>query len=171
MSDENDDEIDMGGETVSLAQLAGIDLDGIQERRMLVFPVGSYVWEVIAEPEPPKLANIGGKGAVRFNLKCLNVIHVKNPEEAPNGNPADLVGKNYGETFFLTSLESLGWLKAFMVDIGGQGKGALNSLLLGTVGLRFTAPIAMEKNKNDKDIVYFKINRSKIVPEKKMKAA
>lgn len=160
----DDDEIEMGGETVSLAQLAGIDLDGIQERRLLLFPKGNFFWEVSAEPEPPKLQNIGGKGAVRFSLKCLRVDNVKNPEDSPIPVP-ELVGKFHNETFFLSTLESLGYMKAFMVDIGGKGKGALNELLLGTVGLRFTAPITIEKNKDDKDIVYHRIDRTRIVPE------
>lgn len=160
----DDDEIDLGGETISLAQLAGIDLDGVAERRMLLFPKGNYFWEVVAEPEPPKLQKIGSMGAVRFTLKCLRVDNVAKPEDSPVPI-AELIGKTHNETFFLATLDSLGYMKAFMVDIGGRGKGALTETLLGTVGLRFTAPITLEKNKNDKDIVYHRIDRTRIVPE------
>lgn len=159
------DFVTMSGDQVTLADLAGIDLEGIEERRQLVFPVGSYMWEVIADPEPPMLANLKGKGAVSFSLKCTNVIDVKDPKEAPNGNPMALIGRNHRETFFLTTMESLGYLKAFMVDIGGQGKGALSALLLSTVGIQFSAPIVHRPNADDKNAPpYVNINRNKIVP-------
>ena len=169
MSKELDENaVTMGGEAVTLAQLAGIDLDGIQEKRFSDFPAGNFFWEVVADPEPPKLVAINGKAAVPFNLKCLQVFAVKDVPGEPPIKPEDWVGKVHRETMFLSDLESIGYLKAFLIDIGGTGKGALDSLLLGTVGLRFAAPIAKRRDKDDHDKIYTNINRMKLIPEAKM---
>lgn len=174
--DDEHDFIEVEGQNVTLAYLAGIDLEGIAEKRFLQFPVGSFLWEVIADPEPPKLAKVGDQGEAgwSFYLKCLAIIAVKDNSDCPNGDPNQLLGKVHREFFRLNRenvTESMGYVKAFLVDIGVPAKtGKLNEHCLNSVGLKFQCPIVHNKAKDDKDKVYSNLNKSKIIPAAKLAA-
>ena len=179
---QGDDEhefIEVEGQQVSLADLAGFDLEGVAEKRFMQFPIGIFLWEVIAEPEPPKLTKFstGGAGWV-FNCKCLAVMGVKDNADCPNGNPLELIGKIHRETFFLNKenvADSMGYVKAFLVDIGVPAqKGALSQHCLNSVGLKFQAAIQHTKKRDDKDappFVGFNRAQGKIIPQTKLAAA
>jgi hypothetical protein len=169
MSNENDDlnaKIFVDGEAVTLADLAGISMDDVQERRGEAFPKGVFVFEVEGGEDVPRLRAIGegekAKGGVIFALKCLDVIGVADPEF--NSDPSTLIGKVHRETFFLSSGESLGYLKAFIKDIGAPYNPKLVEMLSTCAGVRFQAPIGKRKDKDDADKVYTNIVRQKIKP-------
>lgn len=164
--------VKVGEDTVTLADLAGITLDDIAEKRGESLAKGFYDFEVDAE-EPPHLMIINAdsdkaKIAVKFKFKVLDVVSVSDPDFS--GQPTDLIGKNHFETFFLAggdikADEALGYLKAFMKDIGAANTGKpLKDLLTDCAGIRFSAPIGKRKNPNDTDQVFTNIQRGKIKP-------
>ena len=157
--------VQLGNETVSLAELAGIDFSHIQEKRTFAFPVGHYLWEVSTEPAPPKLQKLGDGPAVVFNLKCLNVRAIK---DGYGVKPEECVGQQHRETFFIRSLEDFGWLKAFLLDIGVPAQsGTPLQLLEKAANVKFAAWIVHTPNRKDKDAPpYININREKgkIIP-------
>lgn len=169
MSDENTDDLNkkifIDGEGVTLADLAGLDMDTIAEKRGESFPKGDFVWEVDSE-EFPKLVVIGegekARGAVQFIVKCLDVIRVNDPEFT--GDQNTLIGKKHREAFFITTLESTGYIKAFFKDIGAPYDKNFVKLLSGSAGTRFSAPIGKRKDPNDTDKVYTQLNRGKAKP-------
>lgn len=166
MADENENaQIMVDGEMVSLADLAGISMDTVQELRSEPFPKGVYNWEVDTNT-PPHIAVIGedknAKGAAIFKFKCLEVLTMTDADYT--GKAEDLVGKFHQETFFLTTIEGLGYLKAFLKDIGAPYDPNLKKMLFNSAGTRFQAPIMKRKDKNDSDKVYTNVNRGKLKP-------
>lgn len=171
----NEDEIDLNSkimvdnEAVTLADLMGVSLDDVAEKRGESFPKGNFDWEVDTET-PPHVKIVGeddkAKAAAVFKLKCINVIGVTDNEFT--GDPTSLIGKYHTETMFLQTADSLGYLKAFVKDIGAPYNSNLKLLLSGAAGTRFSAPIMKRKNPNDSDIIYTNINRMKL---KKLDAA
>lgn len=151
--------------TTTLAELAGINLDDVKEQRFSTFPAGNFVWEVIAEPNPPGLAKIKDKAGAQFYLKCLNVLNMKDVSEAPDGDPTKLIGKVHRETLFITTGESLGYIKAFLVDIGMKASGDMLKVMQSSVGRKFAGKIIHRPNKDDKDAPpYVNIDRTKLIP-------
>ena len=169
MSDGNDDDLNkkfmLDGQEVTLADLTGVSLDDVKELRGESFPKGVFIWEVDGE-KPPHLAVIGegdkAKGAAIFRAKCLEVITMDDKEFT--GDVNSLVGKVHQETFFLTTVESLGYLKAFMKDIGAPYNPNVKDLLAGSAGTRFQAPIGKRKDKDDADKIYTNLVRNKMKP-------
>jgi len=160
--------IEIEGQQVSLAEIGGVDLDAVAEKRMIRFPIGNFLWEVVAEPEPPKLQKIGDKNAgIPFQLKCINVMGVKDPSDCQDNDPMKLLGQIHRETFFINGADvvgSLGYVVAFLTDIGVPRSRSLPERLTNAVGAQFSAPVTHTKNKDDKDAPpYVNLNRSKIV--------
>lgn len=170
MADDNNEDIlkakiMVDGVQLSLADLTGISLDDVAEKRGESFPKGVFQWEVDAE-NPPKIAVVGegdkAKGAIKCAFKCIEVVTVSDSEFTGDENA--LVGKSHHETFFLTSEDSLGYVKAFFKDIGAPYSNSMATLLSGSAGTRFQAPIGKRKSKDDADVVYTNIVRNKIKP-------
>lgn len=164
------DEIKFEGETISLADLAGLNLDDVAAKRGESLPKMTAIFEVMGGEDMPDLKVVGegdkAKPAGVFKFKVIDVLSVSDPEFT--GDPNSLIGKVHQETKFLTSTENLGYCKGLIVDLGGSGSGPLKIQLNELAGLRFTAPIGKRKDKNDSDIVYTNIVQGKI---KKMAAA
>ena len=159
----DNDMVKIDDDNISLAELAGISMDDVAEKRGESLPKGHYVFEVEGGENTPKLAKIGegdkAKAGVRFACKVIDVIDVNDPEfTAANDS---LIGKIHNETLFLTATEGLGYLKAFVKDIGAPYSSKLGDLLSGCAGVRFQAPIGKRKNPNDTDQVYTNIVRGK----------
>lgn len=159
--------VQISGETTTLSELAGMDFSMVREKRTFSFPVGHFIFQIVDEPEPPKLKKLGDGPAVSFNCKCINVIALK---EGSGLAPEDIVGAVHRETFFISTIEDIGFIKAFLSDIACPGAvGAFNPLPLleKSVGLKFAAPIIHTPNRKDKDRPpYININREKgkIIP-------
>lgn len=174
------DMVEIEGQQVSLASIAGIDLEGIAEQRFSSLPRGMYLFEVNSDPMP-HLEAIDAKGvkkpAAIMSFIVKDCFGLNDPSEAPKdeatgqSNPLLLIGKTHREVFFLSDEKSIGFCKAFLVDIGCPAKtGALGGLpgksgkLEACAGLRFRAPIGHRKDPNDADKVYVNIVRGKIIP-------
>lgn len=173
MSEEHDEnaQVEVDGEMISLADLAGVDLSDIAEQRFSALPEGVYVMRVIAEPNPPQFEVIESKGKkkpiVVFYHEVEDCLALKKPEETPEGINS-LIGKKHRETFFISgdAKTSLGYIKTFMVDATGNKdqKGDMKSLLLGMVGTKYQCTITHRKDPNDSDKVYVSCSRGKIRP-------
>lgn len=166
MSD--DTQVMVGDEAATLSQLAGIDFNAVEEVRQFTFPRGVFHWTV--DPEnPPCFDSIetekGNKAIIRFTAVCINVVDVKQDPDNPI-DPTDLVGKKHQETFFLSKAEDLGRVKALLIDLGIEGSGSFQDVMLKAVGIDFQAPIKHRADKNDKDRVYvnFDNGKGKIMP-------
>jgi hypothetical protein len=168
MSDEISDDtgIVVDGEKVTLGDLMGVNLDEVKELRGSSFPKGNFSWEVDGGENAPKVLVVGegdkAKGAVAIALKCIEVINVNDPEF--DGDQNALIGKIHRETFFLTTVEGLGYMKAFFKDIGAPYASNVKDLLANSVGTRFNAPIGKRKDKDDADKIYTNVVRNKIKP-------
>lgn len=172
----SDDTVKLGEDLTTLADIGAMDLDAFAEKRMFRFPKGHFRWRVVADENTgaPAVQKIGesGKGGVVFNLECIDVKAVNDPSLAPDGDVMKLIGMKHRETMFLTTVDSIGYLKAFLVDMGSKGSGKMADILASTVGIEFEAPIVHRANKDDKDAEpYVNIDRNKIVPKAKFKQA
>ncbi len=146
--------LDVGGEQVSLADLAGLDMDAVAEVRGTTFPDGAFKFKT----EEAKLTIIGkGKDAqagIQFKFKCTDVMALTD-----TGKDAEsVIGKSHHELCFLSEpVEGLGRAKAFMADTGYKGTGKLGVLLDGFAGHEFKAVVKQRTDKNDTSIVYANI--------------
>lgn len=174
MSEATDDlMVELEGQEISLASLAGEDLSGVAEQRFSNLPAGLFVFDT--DPEnPPHLEAVAGKDgkkkpAVIFSFLVVDCQGLKFPQETPEG-PLSLIGRKYRETFFISDVKSTGYVKAFVKDLGVDNTGPMGGMA-GHTGfldrcsrLRFAAPIGHRKDKMDEDKVYVNIVRDKIVP-------
>ncbi len=157
--------LEVGGEQVSLAQLAGVNMDDVAEVRGSTFAAGAFKFAV----DIAKLAVMGkgndAKAGVQFKFKCTDVLSLVDASK----DAETIIGKFHTETCFLTDpMEGLGRTKAFMADTGFKGSGSLQTLLEGFVGHEFKCVITNNADKNDKDIIYanigLNIGRWKVAP-------
>lgn len=151
-------------EQISLADLAGLNLDDVAAKRGESLPKSVLSFEVMGGEDMPDLKVLGdgekAKPGAVFKFKVIDVVGVTDPEFT--GNPTDLIGKVHTETKFLTTTENLGYCKGLIIDLGGSGKGTLKEQLNNLAGLRFTAPIGKRKDPNDTDKIYTNIVQGKI---------
>lgn len=157
MADEMDQMVDVGGQTASLADLAGIDTDQIPETRGSSFPAGAVQFKC----EKAELGIFGSddtkKAGIKFELKCTNVMALLDSEI----DMESVVGRTHNEVVFIAGKDSngnvidpmqkIGYTKTFMGDAGFKGSGKLQDLLAQFTGHEFLARIKHRKNPNDPD--------------------
>jgi len=157
--------LDVGGEQVSLADIAGVNMDDVAEVRGSTFPAGAFKFAV----DTAKLAVMGkdkdAKAGIQFKFKCTDVLSLVDTSKDADA----IIGKFHVETCFLTDpMEGLGRAKAFMADTGYKGAGSLQQVLEGFAGHEFKSVITNRPDKNDKDIIYanigLNIGRWKVAP-------
>jgi len=164
MSDNNEMNavVQLDNDKVTLADIAGLSMDDVQEKRIEALPRMHGLFEVMSDPVP-SLQKIGegdtAKAGAVFSFKVLDVSAVSDDDY--KGTKDELIGKTHRETFFISDLDSLGYLKAFVVDIGGKGVGNVSDMLRNCAGLRFNAFIGKRKDKNDADKIYTNFVRGK----------
>lgn len=152
----NDDKIELEGHQLSLADLAGFDMSGVEAKKFENLPEGHFQFEITADPAPG-LKVIANKGAAVLPCKVLNIVALKNPAET--ADPTKLIGKFHYETALINTQESLSYLMTTLEALqckrgplgGVPGKpGMLDSL----AGVRFSAGIKHRRDKNDPDKIY-----------------
>ncbi len=157
--------LNVGGESVSLADIAGVNMDDVAEVRGTTFPGGTFKFVT----EEAKLTVVGPKDdrkpGIQFAFKCTDVFSLTDSAKDADS----VIGKKHNEICFLTDpLEGLGKAKAFMADVGYSGKGKLDVMLEGFKGHEFKAQIKQRVDKNDKDVIYanigLNIGRWKVAP-------
>lgn len=165
MSDE-DTIFEIEGASLSLADIAGINMDEVEENRGGAFPAGIFDLEVTAAP----LGEVGSTAkypCVQGEFKVLNVEALDDLSK----DPKSLEGSTYTETFIIGSAENLGSVKAMVADSGVKASGKLAEVLEAWVGARIRVKIRHKKNKDDPDMVNARIVRSKIKSLAEIQAA
>jgi hypothetical protein len=156
---------DMAG--FSLADLADIDVSGIEEVRFSTIPAGAYGFEVIEAD----LGEDEKDGDRRFYAKFdLKIVEVKTVID-PNADKEGLMGKLHTERFFVTPSQpeedvkkAIGRIRAFVTDIGMDSAGQLGAIVRGAKGHVFVGKIVKQKDKDDKTVEY---SRLRLDPAKK----
>ena len=167
--------ISIGGEMISLADLAGIDTTEIEENRGGGFPAGHFDFEILVDPLPsltkedvkdwndPNPDATVSTAVARFALKCIGVRRVAKPLDGSNApSPESLIDRNYFRTFKLMKAEDLGKLVAFISDVGQKSKGALSEQIVACAGLRFSAVLTESFNRDNKDQTFVTMHPKKI---------
>mgnify|MGYP003131557574 CR=1 FL=1 len=141
----------------SIADIAGIDMDQVEEYRFQLPPQGAYVWQC----QEAGLDTIGqdpGTPAAVMTFKALETHGLVglNPSEAEQ----DFVGVEHREVFFLREAKDIGRVKAFLVDAGFAATGPFGDMLkrFGDEKTTFAGRIKHRPDKNDKDKKYANIN-------------
>lgn len=136
--------------TVSIAELAGLDMGDVEAKRFgAVTPIGAYRFQI----EAGGLEQLGDHIVAKFVCKITVVHGVADPELEATA----LVGNEHQELFFVKDLDSLGYLKQFMLDIGMTASGPLQQLLGAAAGISFDANVQHRKDKNDTSRIYTKL--------------
>lgn len=147
---------------ISLGDLAGLDMSGVEEKHFTVQPAGVYEFKCL-DAKLGKMETVNGETAVvQFEMEIVN-CHAVIGEKAVGVPhvPEDQIGKKYTETFFLTTSDSLGYLKGFMSDTGFTGSGTLQQMLDAFHGHAFIGAVKHTKDKNDADKVYTNLAKCK----------
>ncbi|KKM82146.1 hypothetical protein LCGC14_1322560 [marine sediment metagenome] len=143
--------LNIGDAQVSLAQLAGIPMDDVEEVRRFVFPAMIARWRV----EGAKLTIFGAgdkkEAAVQMEFKCREPL--KFVDQTDESKADKLVGKKHSEAFLFRGdpMETIGRVKAFMSDCGFRGTGQLQELLNGFQGYEFKGKLTITSSANDPD--------------------
>lgn len=150
----NDQEVE-----VSLADLAGIDMDSVEavEGGFEVTPKGAYVFQVT----DAKLAEIAEYAVVQFTVKVVECMAVASDDKTPES----MVDVEHEENIFIIDVQkSIGQAKFFMQAAGHNATGTLNQLLDGFCGTKFAAKIKHKAKKNDPDTIYANIDMKSVKP-------
>ena len=150
---DDDITLNVNGQDVSLAQLAGIDMSDVAEQRFTVTPEGVYQFQV-------ENCSFEQRGEIVGIMVDCKIHHADN---LVNANAADWIGKNHAEFFMIGEdpVKSLGYFKAFVSDIGVSGDAVLEQLMQQLVGHMFIAKVVHRKDKNDKSKIYCNISQKK----------
>lgn len=156
------------GAGFSLADLAGIDVSGIEEVRYSTLPAGGFGFEVTGADLGEDEKDGERRFYAKFDLKVNEVKTVIDPEAAKDKE--SLVGKAHSERFFIDPTktekevqEAIGRIRAFITDIGMDSAGTLGDVVRNTKGHIFVGKIIKQKDKADKSIEYARL---KLDPKK-----
>jgi hypothetical protein len=170
-------EIEVEGTKLTLSDLAGLDMGGIDEVRGTDFPAGIFEFVIVADPAPSlDTLDVKDKESsdpdakvtrpiIKFTMKCENVRRLppKQLDGSDSPEPEKIIGMMYTESFFVSKSEDLGRVKAFLVDIGvDASKGSLTDLLTAAIDKKFVGAITKRRNKDDRDQIYTNLDRRKI---------
>lgn len=154
---------------VSIADIAGLDMSGIEEfRGMGGLPAGTYEFRIknfeLGDKEIKDKDAADGKAVVpvaQLQVEVLACRHTKDQSV----DPSTLTGAEHGEMFFIRDLgKDLGRIKAFLNDIGAQGQGSLGEILAQQIGMEFAAVIKKRKDRNDTSKEYSNIDFNTVQP-------
>lgn len=144
------------GHAMDLMDFAGVQLGSVEAKRFSVLPIAQYHFKVI----DTEIRVIGDKGAEKplptIILEVLNCANVLEPKLSAE----DQIGRKHTQSFYIntdseeTVTDSLGYVKAFIEDIGFDGDVALNEALEAAIGHEFSATVTQRKDKNDPERIY-----------------
>lgn len=155
---------DVGGEMLSLAELAGVNLDDVPEVTFQNLPAGLYLFEGLSptfkrygEDEVPK---------VGFPAKVIEAMEIAN---LPEGKElADYADKTHTELLKVDDMEAIGRLRVFVKEMGLPNGGELLDCINRPEGHRFLGRIvhrAGTKREGDTETPIFANLRPQGVPE------
>ncbi len=156
MAEENLQEmLDAGGQMVSLSDIAGINMDSVEEARYSSFPGGMV--QLKCEKAELGIRGTSPKfGIIKLDFVCTNVHSLVDPNESTERT----IGKHHFEDVFIAggdltqadTAERIGYLKAFMHDTGFKVQGSLGELLQSYVGHEFVGMTKKKPRKDDPDL-------------------
>lgn len=138
---------------MSLADLANIDVSGVEAVRYQLLPAGIYVFEVT---DAKMLEGKNDDGDRRFNSDItLTIREVKSVLDA-NVDKESLIGKTIQERQYITpakgqekTTEAIGRVRAFVEDSGGTWAGNIVDSVVNTKGNVFTGKLVHQKDRSD----------------------
>lgn len=147
-------------EGFSLADLADVDLTGIEEVRFVALPAGVFDFE-ITEAEMQEEDKDGSRRfKITFGLKILECVATLEP----GIEKEKLAGKVHTERFYIDPAQTeddvkkaIGRVRAFITDTGGDSSGKLGPCVTESKGRTFRAQIVKQKDKVDKSIEYARL--------------
>jgi hypothetical protein len=144
----------------SLADLADVDVSGIEEVRFSSLPAGVYGFEVIESDLHEDEKDGNRRFYAKFDMRVVEVKAVIDP----NADKESIVGKNHGERFFVDPSKTeeevkaaIGRIRAFITDIGMDSSGKLGDIVRNAKGHVFTGKIVKQKDKDDKSVEYARL--------------
>jgi len=161
-------EIDGSEQAISLADLAGVDLSGIEAYRGGgALPAGIYEFR-IKNAEISTLEFTDRKTNEDVEVPIVDIgceVIACRKTKAADVDPEQLAGAAHNERFFIRDVrKDLGRVVALLQDIGMQGSGSLQDLLDQAVGREFACAIKTRKDKNDPDRVFANLDLNTIEP-------
>lgn len=159
--------VKVGDELISLTDIGGIDLDGVEAVRFSLFPKGLFLWEIVyAELASYLDKDDNDVACARWRLKVVDVISLPEDEKrrlAEEGaEPESLVGREHDEQQGITEKKDIGRIVAFMEDVNFEGQGTLSDRLAAMIGFQFIGPIKHNPSKRDKTVFFANLDRSKL---------
>lgn len=141
----------------SLAELLNVDMSTVEALEgFKKTPRGSYTWQIQASSGGDSIAD---KPVIV--VKCIAVACTRLMDE--NGNdidPAAGVGIEHDELFFINDLEmGLGRFKFFLESAGLPSTGTASANLAAATGAMFNSVIGWQRDKNDKDKIYSRLDK------------
>jgi len=153
-----DDASGMAG--FSLADLADVDVSGIEEVRYSTLPAGAYGFEITEADLGEDEKDGNRRFYAKFDMKVVEVKAVIDP----NADKESIVGKNHSERFFVDPSKTedevkaaIGRIRAFITDIGMNSAGQLGDIVRNAKGHIFVGKIVKQKDKDDKSIEYARL--------------
>ncbi len=147
-------------EGLSLADLADLNVDDIEEVRFVNLPAGVYGWEV----KESELKEYEKDGVRKFKAEIeLEIVEVKAILDSAVDKDS-LIGKRHTERMVVDPTaeeedvkKAIGRIRAFVADIGLPNTGALGALVTSMVGHQFHGKIVKQKDRDDKTIEYARL--------------
>lgn len=138
---------------MSLADLANIDVSGVDAVRYVQLPAGIFVFEVT---DAKMLEGQNDDGDKRFNSDfTLTIREVKSVLES-GVDKDSLIGKTHTERQYITpakgqeeTTKAIGRVRAFVEDSGGTWSGNIVESVQNTKGNVFTGKLVHQKDRND----------------------
>ena len=152
------------GPGFSLADLADIDLTGIEEVRFESLAKGVYEFEV-SEAEVKSDAKDGEpRYKVEVTLKILEMLS----SIEPGVDLEAMAGKLHTERFFIypkrseeDAAKAIGRVKAFLADIGASSEGKFGDAVRDAKGTQFRGRIEQKPDRNDPTTTYARLRLEK----------
>lgn len=148
-------------EEVSLQDLAGFDLSGVEEYRQMGTPAGKYLFKITDaelstyEIEDKKLGRKVPRAAIKVEMEVVNCFALVKDDLSEEA----LIGHKHPELFFIRdAMKSLGEFVAFVHDMGIETSGSINDVLNNIHGHEFIAAVKVNKNG------YSNIDKSSVAP-------
>ncbi len=145
---------------LSLADLADLNVDDIEEVRFVNLPAGVYGWEV----KESELKEYEKDGVRKFKAEIeLEIVEVKAILDSAVDKDS-LVGKRHTERMVVDPTaeeedvkKAIGRIRAFVADIGLPNTGSLGAIVSSMVGHQFHGKIVKQKDRDDKTIEYARL--------------
>lgn len=162
-------------DNISLLDVLGVSVDDVAEVRFSTIDKGVYLFEigeVKTDDTRTGTKEMNGE-KVKFPMWAVNyLLEIKNVEQLAEklseAQREALIGRKFTHQVSQMivdkredALKFIGLNKAFVVDVGGVGKGSLKEITESVKGKRFLGTITHQVDKNDTDKKYARLSKIK----------